>query len=544
MVENNSRQWDEVVDVVVVGSGGGALTAAMLAADGGASVLVVEKDEYIGGTTAVSGGDMWIPNNRHIADQDSREEAIAYIHRVADGRESDPSLVEVFVDTAPEALDYLEANTGYETQPHTHLDDYYSVIDRIPGAKPFPRTVSPLPYPAGAELGELADKVNAGPWLGSQAVMLSEYRAGSVPREEIARREREGYRAKGGALIAALFKAVLDRGVEVRTSTPARELVLDAGRAVVGVVVDADGSQRRIGARKGVVLACGGFEWNPEMVRAYIGYDVKPISPWMNTGDGHVMAMEAGAKMGSMMTFWGYGAMYDPSIVGRDGNPLPQMMTGLGPGSILVNQSGRRFMHGGYTYNDFPHGFGAFDQRHPGFPNKGPGWVVFGPSVKDSSYIMSVSPKVPAPDWIAQANTIRELAEKIGVDPDALEETVTRYNKHAAKGEDPEFGDPTQRPVIAGFQSGQHAPVDGPPYYAIAQWPASLGTNGGCRIDADARVLGVRSDVIDGLYAAGNVSASVVGGGYPGGGTPIASSVVFGYRAGRHVATRVARDIG
>ena len=98
--------------------------------------------------------------------------------------------------------------------------------------------------------------------------------------------------------------------------------------------------------------------------------------------------------------------------------------------------------------------------------------------------------------------------------------------------------------MIAGFQSGRHAPVDGPPYYAIEQWPASLGTNGGCRIDADARVLGVRSDVIDGLYAAGNVSASVVGGGYPGGGTPIASSVVFGYRAGRHVATRAARDIG
>ena len=163
------------------------------------TVLVVEKDEYIGGTTAVSGGDMWIPNNRHVADQDSREDAIAYIHRVADGRESDPSLVEVFVDTAPEALDYLEAHTGYRSQPHTHLDDYYSVIiDRIPGAKPFPRTVSPLPYPAGAELGETGRPGQRGPLArvaGRDAVRSTG--AGSVSPEEIARREREGLPGQG-----------------------------------------------------------------------------------------------------------------------------------------------------------------------------------------------------------------------------------------------------------------------------------------------------------------------------------------------------------
>src|SRR6188474_635036 len=131
--------WDEVVDVVVVGSGGGALTAALSAADGGASVVVVEKDEFVGGTTAVSGGDMWIPCNRHIKDKDSREEAIEYVRRLADGRESDPTLIEVYVDTAPGVLDYLESNTGYRSEPHIQLDDYYSVIiDRIPGCKPFP----------------------------------------------------------------------------------------------------------------------------------------------------------------------------------------------------------------------------------------------------------------------------------------------------------------------------------------------------------------------------------------------------------------------
>src|SRR5262245_40640423 len=115
--------WDEVVDVVVVGSGGGALTAALLAADGGAWVVVVEKDEFIGGTTAVSGGDMWIPCNRHIRDVDTREEAIAYVRRLSDGRASDPSLIEVYVDTAPEMLDYLESHTGYRSEPHITLDD-------------------------------------------------------------------------------------------------------------------------------------------------------------------------------------------------------------------------------------------------------------------------------------------------------------------------------------------------------------------------------------------------------------------------------------
>ena len=317
--------WDEVVDVVVVGSGGGALTAALLASDGGASVVVVEKDEFVGGTTAVSGGDMWIPNNRHISDQDSREEAIEYVLRLADGRASDPSLIEVYVDTAPEALDYLEANTGYRSEPHLTLNDYYSVvIDRIPGCKPFPRTVSACAYPAGAELGEWAKLINKGPWIPPAEVSFPEQRRNDVGPEELAQREREGWRGKGGGLIAPLLKALLDRDVSVRVSTPALELVSDGDRAVVGVVVGGDGGERRIGARRGVVLACGGFEWNAEMVKAFIGYEVKPLSPSGNPGDGHRMGMEVGAKLGGMTGFFSYGVVYDPWETGRDGQPLPQ----------------------------------------------------------------------------------------------------------------------------------------------------------------------------------------------------------------------------
>ena len=555
MSENQNNQWDEIFDAVVVGSGGGALTAALLAADGGASVVVVEKDEFIGGTTAVSGGDMWIPNNRFVADRDSREDAIAYITRLSDGRVTDPSLIEHYVDTAPVMFEWLLANTGYDSEPHIQLDDYYSVIgNRLPGVRHFPRTCAVKPYPAGAELGEeLARKIASGPWIPPQEISFPEQRRGAVGPEELAKRRREGWRAKGGGLIAPLLKGLVDRGVEVRTSTPATELVTDDDGAVVGVIAEGPDGPRRIGARRGVVLACGGFDHNPEMIKTFIGYEVKPVSPAPNTGDGHRMAMAVGAKLGSMNTFFGYGVIYEPWEKGRNGKPVPQMMMGLGPGSIIVNQHGNRFMHGGYTYNDFAHPFGFFDQRNPGFTNQPPGWIIFGQDIIDSGIIgskpgIAMSMTGPngeeAPDWLRLAGSIRELAEQIGIDPDALEATVERYNTYAEKGEDPDWGDPGQTHVLTGPDTVNRKPITGPVFGAIQQWPGTLGTNGGLRVDSSARVLGYRTPVIDGLYAAGNTAASVLGAIYGGGGSCIGPSVTFGYIAGRHLADKKSRDIG
>ena len=551
----SDHQWDEIFDVVVVGSGGGALTSALLAARGSASTVVVEKDEFIGGTTAVSGGDMWIPNNRFVKDRDSREDALKYITRLSDGRASDPELAEVYVDTAPEMFEYLLETTGYDSEPHITLDDYYSVIgDRIPGVRHFPRTCAVKPYPAGAELGlELARKINKGPWVPPVEVSFPEQRRGEVGPEELAKREREVWRAKGGGLIAPLLKGLVDLGVEVRTSTPAVKLVTDAAGAVVGVVVNGPDGARRLGARRGVVLACGGFEWNPELVKTFIGYEVKPMTPWSNTGDGHLMAMEVGAKLGAMWSFFSYGVVYELWAKGRDGNPLPQMIMGLGPGSIIVNQHGKRFMHGGYTYNDFSAPFGFFDQRNPGFTNKAPAWNIFGAAILEQG-ISGAKPGISmtltgpdgqeAPDWVQLAGSIRELAVKIGVDPNALEATVERYNQYAEKGEDPDWGDPGQTSVLTGPDTLNRKPITGPPYGAIQQWPGTLGTNGGLRIDKDARVLGNRVPIIDGLYAAGNTSASVLGSIYPGGGSCIGPSVTMGYRAGLHLAGKASRDIG
>lgn len=541
MVMRKGRQWDEAADVIVVGSGGAALTAALSAADSGADVLVLEKEDVLGGTTGVSGGVLWVPNNDHLAEAglaDTRDDALSYIRRIADGRALDESLIAVFVDTAPEMLRYLEAKTPLRMQLVTNLPDYYMAIrDRIPGCQPFSRSVEPVPYPARDELGVWADRIAARSTLlslGATTTLVEDLAAmGGVSAnlDELARREREGIRVKGAALVACLLKALLDRGVQVQLSSPAQDLVVDDDGAVVGLAVAADGGTRLLGARRGVILACGGFEWNRDMVLGYLGYDVQPLSPGGNTGDGHLMAMEAGALMGNMWGYWGQGAMFDPAVTRPDGRPAAQMMTGLGPGSIIVNRLGRRFMHGGYTYNDFPKPYGNFDQDHPGFPNRPPGWVIFGASVKERQPILTMRPGEPAPDWLPRADTVRDLAKRIGLDPDVLEETVARFNEHAARGEDPDWNSPMP------------APVEGPPYYAIEQWPASLGTNGGCRINADGQVLGHRRAVIDGLYAAGNTSAAALGGAYVGGGTPIASGATFGYLAGRHAASRPSRPV-
>src|SRR5205814_1541718 len=328
MITVKPDNWDRVVDVVVVGSGGAALVAATLAHDGGAEVLVVEKADMLGGTTAVSGGVMWLPNNHLMAlcdIADARDDAIAYITRLANGHEHDPALIETFVDTAPEMLAYLEAKTPLRMAVVPNFPDYYFPYD-VPGKKHSGRSVEPVPYAVGTELPEWRDKLVTRGTLMSLGAVTTLGEDFSAPddalRAELARREAEDVRTKGAALIAMLFRGLLDRGVEVMLATAARELVMVSGE-VCGVRCEQSTGERVIGARRGVVLACGGFEWNREMVNAFIGYDVKPLSPLNNVGDGLVMAMEAGGQIANMNSYWGQPAMFDPSVT-RNGELVPQ----------------------------------------------------------------------------------------------------------------------------------------------------------------------------------------------------------------------------
>ena len=537
--------WDRVVDVAVVGSGGAALTAATMAHDGGAEVLILEKADMIGGTTAVSGGAAWLPGN-HLMEKagisDSREDALAYLRRVTGGREPDPEMLEVYVDTAPEVLRYLEDHTPLRTHI-CPLPDYYWPWG-VPGSRPMPaRSVEADPYPVGSELPGWSTKlVKRGTLMSlGGATTLTEDLMPQTPEllAELQRREAEDVRPKGAALIARLFRGLLERGVEVLLETPARSLVIGARGEVTGVRAERDGRSWLVGARKGVVLACGGFEWNPELVKAHIGYDVKPLSPPNNVGDGLAMATQAGARLANLDSYWGTPAMFDPEIT-RDGEMVPQFEWGRGaPSSIVVNRKGLRFANEALPYNDFPKAFGQYDPQSVEFPNQGPGFLIFDATVRASQRILSMFPGQPDPDWVACAGTIGELAERIGVDRASLEATVDRYNDHARRGEDPDF----RRHEVGLMAPGRVAPIEQPPFYAVEIHPGALGTNGGPQIDRDGQVRRTGGGVVEGLYAAGNTAANVFGWAYPSGGGTIGNGMVFGFRAGRHAAAQPSRTV-
>ncbi|TFG97551.1 MAG: FAD-dependent oxidoreductase [Myxococcales bacterium] len=535
--------WDRIADVIVVGSGGAALSAALLAADGGADVLVLEKADQIGGTTAVSGGVVWVPCNAHMAGigvADSREDALAYIRALSKGSEPDASLLEVFVDSAPEMIAHLEKATPLRMVPTRGFSDYYSPYD-VPGAKPEGRSLEPVPFPVGAELPGWRDRL-AGritmPTLGAYTTLEEDLSGHPPDPAEIARRQSLDIRPRGAALIGALMKGLLERGVDTWTGAPARELVIRDG-AVIGVRCERGSEPLRIGARRGVVLACGGFEWDRDLVRAHIGYDLYPVSPPNNVGDGLRLAMQAGAQLANMGSYWGTGAMIDPTLL-RDGVPYPQFDAARGaPGTLIVNRYGHRFVNEAVPYNDFPRTFGTFDPLRVAFANPSPAWQIFDHRLKESMPILSMQPGAPAPAWVPQAPGIRELATRIGIDPDALEDSVRRFNEHAARGEDPDF----RRHEIGLQRAVAPRPVDAPPFYALPIYPGTLGTNGGPRIDADARVTRPGGGVVPGLYAAGNSAANAFGWAYPSGGGTLANAMTFGYRAGRHAAAQPDREL-
>ena len=546
MITDRPDRWDRVADVVVLGSGAAGLAAATLAHDGGADVVLLEKADLIGGTTGVSGGMPWIPLNRHMSDvgvSDTRAEALDYIRRLTLGREPDPALIEVYVDTAPEMLDYLEAKTPLKMTAPTTFNDYYA---HLPGGKWAGRSVEPVPFDA-KELGDWAPRLRTSPhlpWLTMEegARFL---RGQGIPDLELAgRRQADDVRVLGPAMVASLFKGLLERGVEVHTAAAASELVVTNG-TVIGV----RSSVGLIGARRGVVLACGGFEWNEDMVRAFIGQRVEPLSPPQNEGDGHRMAMEAGAALANMTSFWGQPGINEPGFE-IDGRPVPQMGSVRStPGAIVVNRHGHRFVNEGVTYQDFPKLLATYDPVAVAYPNAAPHWVVFDQRVKDTTVVLpSVLPGMPAPEWIRQAPTIGALAERIGVDPRTLEATVARWNADVAGGDDTDFhrGTTTFEVHMSGARPTPSAcmrPLEQAPFYAVELVNGTLGTNGGALVDEHARVRRMGGGVIPGLYAAGNAAACVFGPAYPGGGATIGPALTFGYLAGRHAAAQAPKDL-
>jgi 3-oxosteroid 1-dehydrogenase len=563
-----SEPWDHTTDLLVIGSGGGGMTAALVAHDRGVRTLVLEKGDKFGGSTGMSGGALWVPMNDHLAGagiQDSREEALTYVRLVTKGRVPEDRLV-AYVDHAHEMVRYLEEKTRLRLGACPTYPDYYPEYE---GGKPGARTIEPQPYSA-RKLGRHAAELQRS----QQGLVLGRMGLTAVEAKTLVQFSFLSYllmfwimlrywldvpaRMKGKAdnrltlgtsLVARLRHSLLDRNIPLWLGTKAEELVMEDGR-VVGAVVTQGGKRLRIRAEQGVLLASGGFERNLGMREQYQRHptsDVWTAGSPNNQGDGIRMGQALGAAVDLMDDAW-----WTPvTMIPPDFAWLLVVEKSM-PGSIMVNKAGARFTNEAAPYVDVVNGmYAANDPAAPSIPSH----LVFDARYRRSYPVGPLGPSKLQPDsaiagrlkksgFLKKAATLAGLAEKIGVDPAGLEQTVKRFNEQARSGKDTDFrrGESLYDRYYSDAKIKPNsclAPIVEAPFYAIAVYPGDLGTKGGLVTDADARVQDERGVAIPGLYATGNCSSSVMGNSYPGAGGTIGPAMTFGYLAARH-ATRAA----
>jgi 3-oxosteroid 1-dehydrogenase len=537
------------VDVVVLGTGGAGLTAAITAHENGARVALFEKSDLVGGTTAWSGGQVWIPNNPQMAKlgkSDSAEEAITYLMSMSNGL-IDPDMAKTFVETGPEMVEFVEKQTPVRFVCVPDFPDYHP---EQPGAKPGGgRTLECPTFPYG-ELGAWRERVTRSPYWPDSTVMVGETtlcQAVPTPLDPAERQRRvdNDERGLGLALVGRLLKGCLDRGIEPQTECRAIELVVEDGM-VRGVVIEGPDGRFTVQCSN-VILATGGFDHDAQLVKSFLRgpLDTSVAVP-SNTGDGLRMAMRVGAMLGNMREAWWMPVVEVPTT--SAGKQLFSAERTF-PGSIMVNRAGQRFTNEAANYNAFGAAFHVQDTGSCSFVNL-PCWVIFNQKFYAKygfagGYADTMENQTIAPDWIIASDTIGGLATKLGIPEDALETTVARWNANVAQGHDPDFhrgasyfdrwwGDPDLKGQVAATLG----PIEDGPYYAVEVKSGAIGTKGGPLTDTNAQVLNVDMDPIRGLYAVGNVMASPMGMTYGGGGGTLGPAMVFAYRAGRHAATR------
>ncbi|HEY9035521.1 MAG TPA: FAD-binding protein [Pseudomonadales bacterium] len=559
--------WDQSVDFLVVGSGGGGMTAALMAHDLGMEALVIEKDERFGGTTAMSGGVIWVPNNhlmKAAGIDDSREEALTYLRKVV-GPDVAADRLEAYVDHAPKMLRYLEQHSRVRYNAAVQYADYYA---ELPGGKPGGRSLDPAPISRRA-LGDEQNFIRAIP--GERVLkrfMLTAVEAHHVMASALNRTliilkrlclyyldvpyrlagKPDARMTLGQGLIGSLRASLLDRRVPISMKTSLQELVMENGR-VTGVVAERDGQRVRIEARKGVMLAAGGFARNASMRQHYqqapIGGDWSNANPH-DQGDGIRLGQSVGAALEFMSCAW-----WTPTYLLPDGSPEALIVGKSMPGCIFVNKAGRRFVNEAAPYEDVVKGqYAANDQQAPSIPC----FMVLDARYRREYTLGNgrILPSKMMPDervpkayfesgFLQKGETLRHLAGKIGVDAEGLESEIARFNRFAVSGVDEDFhrGETLQDRYYSDANIKPNptlAPIMEPPFYAITIYPGDLGTKGGLKCDARARVLNEQGDVIPGLYATGNCSGAVMGNSYPGAGATIGPAMTFGYIAARDAA--------
>lgn len=530
--------------MVVLGTGAAGLIAALAAHEHGASVGLYEKGDVVGGTTALSGGIVWIPNNPHMAAAglaDSPADARAYLDSLSLGM-IEPELADALIDTGPSVVRWLEAATPLRFEIVAGYPDYHP---EHPGGRP----------QGGRSLDPgLFDYVTLGDWAQRVARATSVPRlrlteiplgggSGIIEASALEERERRDSRGRGHALVGGLLAACLARGIEPVTGARATGLLRDDGR-VVGATFAPDGPAGEVSAGRGVVLATGGFEWDSDLVRAFLrGPMTSPTTIPTNTGDGLRMALSAGAAPGAMGEAWWVPTVEIPGehLYGRQRARLILRERTL-PGSIMVNRQGRRFANEAANYNALGGALHHLDPARFDYANL-PCWLVFDGEYVRRYGLLDTGPGEAVPSWVAAAPSLEKLAETVGIDGAGLAATVRRWNELVHSGHDDDFGrgdsaydgwSGDQR--FLGSRQATLGPLLEPPFYAVEIHSGTLGTKGGPRTNGDGQVLDFDGRPIAGLYAAGNVMAAPTGMVYGGAGGTLGPALVFGYRAGRHAA--------
>ena len=520
--------WYAIVDVLCVGSGAGGLAAAITAADAGANVLVVEKDSKVGGVTGISSGQCWVGGNK-LAEKagiaDSRAETLEYLEHLSQGL-GDPKLREVFVDRGNEVIEYLTDRIGIPFEVVEKYPDYY--YPALKSGKAGGRYLEVAPFTA-SELGKWAERCIVTSYGHHYAYSMSgewvRHQDGSGPRiwDVLAEHVSKDERCAGAGLAAWMLKAALDRGVTFWLETPAVRLIVEDGE-VIGATVRSGGVDRHIRARRGVLLATSGYDWNKEMVTRYEALaDAGTMCPPTVTGDHLVMAAEAGAipyaarSPAQNSVFVGYRVPGELVY----GQPSYRMLLPGTPHSIIVNRHGKRFANDSF-YPDVATKVARFDGQEEGMPNW-PAWLLFDDNMREKYGLLPFFPGQELAEGMAQsADTLDGLADLAGIDAAALKDTVERFNGYCETGVDPDFGRGTVPwgALMTGDPSldknPNMAPLVKPPFHAVKLERVVMGTpSTGLKVDEYAQVINARGEPVTGLYAAGNAAAWIdIGGGY------------------------------
>jgi 3-oxosteroid 1-dehydrogenase len=564
MTGESAPEWDHTVDLLIIGSGAGAMTAAITAYDRGANALLIEKTDRYGGSSAMSGGGLWVPNNHLMAEvgiEDSPLEARRYLEALTAGAVSEERLC-AYLETAPEVVLYLTEHTHVKLEALPEYADYYP---RVEGSKPGGRALDPKNFDArflGDEFLRMRDQnpqmlimgrifmtifearkllTRSPGWILLTLKLLSKY-AFDVPWRFKSKRDRN--LSMGNALIGMLRRSLMDRDVPLWLNTAARELVVEKGR-VVGVVAEKQGRTICIRATKGVILAAGGFEGNQQMREQYLPEPTR--AEWScanpsNTGDAIQMGLALDSALDLMERAW-WGPV---TVVPGEPNARMLVIEKALPGGVMVNKNGERFVNEAAPYIDVVNAM--YEKNTPEAPCI-PAYLVFdaeyrkkypcGPILQASQQPDWALPKAFRRSYLKKSDTVEGLAAQLDIDPVGLTKTVEKMNAYARTGKDLDF----QRgeTVFDRYYGDENVepnpclgPIATPPFYGIEAYPGELGTKGGLQTDASARVLRESGAPIPGLYAIGNCSASVMGNSYPGAGATLGPATTFGYIAARH----------